>query len=233
MSERCNLGRHLAPYPTRRALLSATALLPLAACGDQPIFNSMFDVSRYLTGGLKGQPLTRKFVSDLPYATMRAQIGRGPAILIVLAEVRGSDYVWVTGDNIVIVTRAGRAMTVTGIDKAVSETVLLGADPLALGAHRIIDAAASQRIMNMGTTDKTSYTIDSVFEPLTQETISILELNFNTIKLRERNEARHQNWLFENTYWVDQQSGLPWKSRQYISRDFAPITLEMLKPPAV
>lgn len=218
---------------SRRLFLGTAMSLPLAGCGDKAFFDSLVSTSRYLTVGLEGPELTRKFISDLPYATMRARIGRGPQVLIVLAEKRNANLVWVTGDNIVIVTRAGRVVTVIGIDRSITETAYLSPDPLAGAPHKITEPVTFARTILTDTKERDSYTVDSVIEPVGEEKITILDLNFDTIKLRERNETRYANWAFENFYWVDRNTGFIWRSQQYISRDFRPMALDTLKPAAV
>ena len=218
---------------SRRGFLGAAASLPLAGCGDRAFLDSLVSTSRYLTVGLEGQQLSRKFISDLPYATMQARIGRGPQVLIVLVEKRNANLVWVTGDNILIVTRAGRVVTVVGIDHSITETAYLSPDPLSDAPHKITGPVNFARTVSTDTKDRISYTVDSVIEPLGEERITILDLNFDTIKLRERNETRYANWAFENFYWVDRNTGLVWRSQQYISREFRPMALDTLKPAAV
>jgi hypothetical protein len=74
--------------------------------------------------------------------------------------------------------------------------------------------------------------VDSVFEKLGPRKVRIVELDFDTILVRERNVARTLKWRFENLYWVDPGDGFVWKSRQVIARGFAPVQFEILKPAA-
>ena len=73
--------------------------------------------------------------------------------------------------------------------------------------------------------------IDSMFESLGHRTVRIVELDLETILVREKNTARTLNWQFENLYWVDPVDGFVWKSRQVIARSFPPVHFEILKPP--
>lgn len=219
---------------SRRLFLAGLTSLPVAGCGNQGFLDSFIDTGRFLTTGLPGEEFSRQYISDLPYATMRARIGNGPPVLVVLNTARNNNLIWLTGDNISLVTRAGRIVTVIGIPKAVVETAYLTPDPLADRPHLIRDAVNFSHTLTIAEkTQRKTYTIDSTVELAGEETIEILELTFDTFVLRERCEARYANWQFENYYWVDRQTGFVWRSRQYISREFRPISTEILKPAAV
>ncbi len=216
---------------SRRLFLSGLTSVPLAGCGNQGYLQSLIDTGRFLTTGLPGDEISRQYISDLPYATMRARIGNGPPVLVVLNTKRNKNLIWVTGDNISLVTRAGRVVTVVGIPSAVVETSYLTPDPLANNPHLIRNAVGFSHTQTIAeNAQRKTYTIDSVFELAGEEAIEILEMTFNTLVLREKCEARYANWKFENYYWVDRQSGFVWRSRQYIAREFRPITTEVLKP---
>ena len=72
--------------------------------------------------------------------------------------------------------------------------------------------------------------IVSVFEPLGPITLTILEIEFDTVLVRERNTAKTMRWSYDNYYWVDAYDGFVWKSVQHIVRKFSPIEIEVLKP---
>ena len=69
-------------------------------------------------------------------------------------------------------------------------------------------------------------------EIVERQKIVILDLDFDTILIREKSSARAVNWKFENLYWVDIYDGFVWKSRQHFVRGLPPMEIEVLKPPA-
>ena len=73
--------------------------------------------------------------------------------------------------------------------------------------------------------------INSNFSYVRKETLRIVEIDFDTILVRENCQAKTVNWEFENLYWVDPADGFVWKSRQVIARGFPPVQFEILKPP--
>ena len=72
--------------------------------------------------------------------------------------------------------------------------------------------------------------IEGVFEEVGRETVEILELQFDTRVFREKCTARDLDWKFTNTYWVDPENGIIWKSRQHTHPDLPALDLDILKP---
>ena len=46
--------------------------------------------------GYPDYPLTREMIEDIPYASLRIKIGKGPAGLMILQEKTDSQYSWVS-----------------------------------------------------------------------------------------------------------------------------------------
>ena len=106
------------------------------------------------------------------------------------------------------------------------------ATPIDRLQHKLTGPVRHTRYIDLDRGAHFDLVMDSVFESLGPQKVRILELDFDTILVREKNSARTLNWRFENYYWVDPSDGFVWKSRQVIARRFPPVHFEILKPPA-
>ena len=221
----------------RRSLLCATTSLLLAGCLTSPIVSNAFNVAKAQVFGHPDLPLRRRTIAKLPYASMTARVGSGPQALLLLARSQGREQHWVSGlDRSVLALSGGRVVRTFGFPENLKNTRAEGPDPVAGGLHKIGQTEQPQmrhtRYIDIDRGTHYGLVIDSTFHHLGARKIRIVELDFDTILVREQNSARTLNWKFENLYWVDPADGFVWKSKQFIARSFPPVQFEILKPPA-
>ena len=215
---------------TRRQFSAAAISMLTAGCYQNPVIENAGTAIKFVVAGADDPPLKRKNVAALPYATITAKIGRAPRTLLVLAYVDGADLHWHSGDKAALVTRHGRVVKTVGLPENLRQTINLTVDPLAGPIHELKQAAAFRRQLEYDGDERPVLPIRSVFESLGAQQITILELDFETVLVRERNTAQLTDWQYENLYWVDAYDGFVWKSRQHLTRDLPPIEIEVLKP---
>ena len=58
--------------------------------------------------GYPDYPLTREMIEDIPYASLRIKIGKGPAGLMILQEKTDGKYSWVSKDSVLLKIKEGR-----------------------------------------------------------------------------------------------------------------------------
>ena len=163
---------------------------------------------------------------------MTARIGEGPQALLLLARSQGSEQHWVSGlDRSVLALRGGRVVMTFGFPENLKSTRSDSIDPVDRLLHKLTQPVHHTRYIDLDLGPHYGLVIDSVLESLGSQRIRIVELDFNTILIREKNAARTLNWRFENLYWVDPSDGFVWQSRQIIARSFPPVQFEILKPP--
>ena len=239
----------------RRSLLLGTTALLLGGCLTSPIMGNAFNVVKAQLFGYPDLPLPRSTIAKLPYASMTARIGGGPQALLLLARSQGREQHWISGlDRSVLVLSGGRVVKTFGFPENLKNTRNQGHDPVDRALHKLPrpepwgqagqtgqpepprqPVRHSRYIdLDLGPAMAPYYglVIDSEFHSLGPRKVRIVELEFNTILVREQNSARGLNWKFENLYWVDPADGFVWKSIQHIARSFPPVQFEILKPPA-
>lgn len=173
-------------------------------------------------------PISREVVDEIPYATIAAKIGKGPRSLLVLWRTEGDDLHWLSADGAAIVTRGGRVVRTAGLPTTMRETIIFEADPVATGLQ--LDHQRTPFMREVDFASKGIVVMSSSFKVVRPTSINIVEIDFDTILVKEEVVAKHLNWKFTNRYWVDPADGFVWRSRQTISRDFPPIEIEVLKP---
>ena len=219
--------------PNRRSLLLAGAGFLLGGCTSSPAIKNAVDVAKVQIFGHPDLPLQRGTVAKLPYASMTARVGTGPQALLLLARLDGDEQHWISGiDRSVLALRGGRVVRTFGFPENLKDTRSEQIDPVDRLLHKLTEPVRHTRYIDLDLGSQFGLVIDSVFETLGPRKVRIVELDFDTILVRERNSARTVNWRFENFYWVDPGDGFVWKSRQTIARSFPPVQFEILKPPA-
>jgi hypothetical protein len=219
--------------PTRRSFVLAGSSLLLGGCITSPAVNNAFDVAKVQIFGHPDLPLRRSTVAKLPYASMTARVGKGPQALLLQARSDGDEQHWISGlDRSVLALRGGRVVKTFGFPKNLKNTRADKIDPVDRLLHKLEGTVRHTRYIDLDLGAHFGLVIESVFESLGPRKVRIVELDFDTILVREQNTARTLNWHFENLYWVDPADGFVWKSRQVIARSFPPVHFEILKPPA-
>lgn len=215
----------------RAALLSASAALT-AACGDNPTIGAAKQLFNFVTGRGVENPLTREQIEKTPYAMLEVRVGRSTFAVVVLSKRVGPELYWISADRAVIVTRSGRVVKTVGLPVDIVRTAFITEDPVVTGLHRLTGAVEAQRIVDFSSSERYGRLIDSHFEVVGQDPITIVELNYPTRLIRERNVLAVDDWEFENLYWIDPGTGIVWQSVQHVSHEFPPLRIKVLKPPA-
>jgi hypothetical protein len=218
---------------SRRKLLATSLGWLVVGCGENRSIPNAISAIRLAASGGPKTTITRQMIEKIPYASIGAKVGKGPRALLVLGRYDGPDLHWISGDRAALVTRAGRLVKTVGFPRDLRATTSTMTDPLADAPHRLTAPAPFRRTVDVREAESyITHDLDSILIPLGPETITIAEIAFKTIHLRERNQARFANWTFQNDYWVDIYDGFVWKSRQFFARGLPPVDIEVFKPAA-
>jgi hypothetical protein len=186
-----------------------------------------YSTARLALGGAAAVPVTKDYITNLPYASIGARIGRGQRAMLVLGRYDGADRHWISADRAVLVTRNGRLVRTFGVGVDLRETLGLEGDPVA--AATLAFDGTHRRAVDAGLPLQYGIIVESTFEVMGRRTIEILDTSFDTLWVRERNEAQAVRWRFDNEFWFDFQSGYVWKSRQHFAPDVPPVEIEVYK----
>ena len=188
-----------------------------------------------IKGGLFGYPdyeITPEIVQNIPYASIRVKIGKGPAGLMILESIEGNNLTWVSADNVTISTYKGRVVGTSNLTNnlidyypKVESTFLefISNEPLNLKKYRSIS------LSNPAVSSMQLLVITSVRDT---ETITILGKKRKVILIEEEINNKYIKWKVTNKFWVDLVDGFVWKSEQQIAPNVPPIVIEVTKKPA-
>lgn len=198
------------------------------ACGST-IYEDAGTAFQLLVSGIPDVPVTRDQIRQIPYATIRAKVGNGQRSVLVLYRYDGTDLHWLSSDRVALTTRSGRLVKSGGLLTNLRASSMVGDDPVATGLHRLNGPTRRTRLIDIEPGALYGIPVDLSIEPEAEETIEIVELTYDVVRVRERAEAPLLAWSFENVYWADRETGLVWKSVQHLVPDLGPVELEILK----
>ena len=213
-----------------RALLAASAVLFLSACtGSSTALDAVLSLQGTVLGGAD-LAITREAVTNVPYASMSARVGRGIEGLLLLSHTRGDEQFWRAEREAVLVLRYGRLVRTAGFNEDLVGSRGLGEDPLEFGLHRLDAPRHFSRTIDSEPGARYEQPIDCVVELVGPRKITIVEIEFDTVLAREDCEARQVPWRFTNWYWVDPVDGFVWRSTQHFARSLPALEFNVLKP---
>ncbi len=217
---------------SRRVLLASAVGILVEGCAENPILRSVRSVASRAVGVPRDVEIDRATIAKIPYATIRARFGDGPAALLVLSATDGSTLDWTDSDRTLLVTRAGRLVQTYGFDQNLRRVAFDGMDPLTDRPQNI--SGMIRYGMRYDVQSKAINVVDvfSRLDVVGPETITIADIDFKTLHLRERCAAPALGWHFKNDYWVDIYDGFVWRSQQHFAKSLPPLTIEVLKPAA-
>lgn len=200
----------------------------MAACEDT-IYGDAADAFKMLINGVPDVPVTRDQIRQIPYATIRAKIGSGQRSVLVLSRYDGPDLHWVSADRVALTTRKGRLVKTAGLPENLKESAFVEDDPVALGLQSLTGPAKLTRLIDIEPGAHYGVPVESELIPEATEAIEILDLTYDTVRVRERGHAPLLDWSFENLYWAERKNGFVWKSVQFITPGLPSVELEVLK----
>jgi hypothetical protein len=175
--------------------------------------------------------LTKDQAAAIPYASIGYRLNDGPEQLLVLATDSGGEQLWTSGAHVVIVTRDGRIVRTVGLTQDVSAvTPQKGHQifrPTEAGGKNLTSVRLEDfpDIPNYGVAVKCTAVLKGL------ETIVILGHGVTTQRVDESCLSDALAWSFTDSYWIDPQSALVWRSIQHIGPKGEKIEIETLRPP--
>lgn len=183
--------------------------------------------------------VTTEKVRELPYASAYLRVGDNPQALVVLAfaDPDGS-LSWVSSDNKLFVTKAGRLYKTVGLGNDLYLVSSSWPDPLQKMADSPDDVlnpdAMSWQYNAEWERDYVSgYKMQAKFISAVPEKLLILDKSHDVMLIDELvNFGQGQN-SWHNFYWFERSTGRILKSQQQLGPDLPVIEMTILKPYAL
>ena len=207
----------------------------LSACssGGPTVFQSVGELTERSVAKSEEAPqpqLTRAELNQIPYATMAVSSGGGPrAYLVLLADNGGYlDYRDEVGNSVRMLGGAVAGFESAGYD--LDGVLYDQGDPIAHPRPLAAWPTQNWREYQFSVRDLGRWVIalNCVFQPQGRETVEIVEISFDVMRVNELcTNARRQ---VTNTYWVDEDSGVIWKSEQWLGPKIGQVSVEIIRP---
>ena len=217
-----------------RVLLLASCL-SLIGCSSIPdnvagSWRYSFETFKSAVFGYEDFPITRELIDNIPYASIRLKIGKGPAGLLILENKERKKNTWLSADQVTIVEREGKIIRTLGLTNNLTsirpqsvnhvEFVKNKDSPIyksfiSLDNPEVFELELKVKVLNKGL-----------------EEIEIVDKKYSLIHFIEEKENRYLRWKSKDHYWVDPEDGFVWKSIQNIAPNIPPILIEVTKKPA-
>jgi hypothetical protein len=181
-------------------------------------------------------PLSTAQIQSMPYATLGVRIGEFPRAVTVLATIDEQELQWVSADRSSFYTRGGRLVRSRGLDRDLGATRWLTpvGDPLAgFGKSGQLPEPGIYREIDLKHADEAAVAVESRYRMGKDETLTLLGREHLLRRIDEVAAMPAWRWKARNSFWIDPQSGVIWRSVQQYCPEMPPIELVLLKPPAM
>ncbi|TDS86231.1 group 4 capsule polysaccharide lipoprotein GfcB/YjbF [Rahnella sp. BIGb0236] len=201
--------------------------LLLQACS--PSQNSLVDTFKVAVKGPQDVVVSPQRIADIPYGSIYLTLPTSAQIFVVGYRQDGFEK-WSTGDQVVFITQNGRLIRSAGYSAGdLLEVTNLQQDPL-LHAASLHEGASWTRLMRWTENKQPlSSVVESRFSRQQDETLTLAGSVVVCQVWHEDVTLQTTGDHWQNTFWVDPQSGRVVKSEQRLGADM-PVSITLLKP---
>jgi hypothetical protein len=174
--------------------------------------------------------VTREQAAAIPYASLGYSLDDGNQNLLVLATDTNGELLWTSPSHVVIVTRDGRIVRTLGLPHDLSGLTTLGGPPPSptQAIRQPFTSARQEDFPELGLYGVTIYCYARL---VGRQKILILGQAITTNRVDESCRSQKAEWSFVDSFWLDADTGLAWRSRQHINPKAGSIEIEIFRPP--
>ena len=202
-----------------------------SSTGDSDYSQFYRALRQSISSGFGNGGVTREQAAAIPYASMGYRLNDASQQILVLATDANGEQLWTSAAHIVIATRGGRIVRTVGLPANVSAVTPAGSQTIPPLTATFSSPVRYSRLEDFPDSQifGAPLTCDAVDRG--RQTIVILGHGISTRKIDENCASTSLGWSFTDSYWVDGESGLVWKSIQHVSPKQGKIETEILRPP--
>lgn len=161
---------------------------------------------------------------------MGFRLDGGNQNLLVLATNSGGELLWTGPSHAVIVTRDGRIVRTVGLGHDLASLTMRNAAAPPPGAA-VRGPFASTRLEDFPELGLYGALVSCRAHLVGRQRIDILGQAITTNRVDESCHSQAPDWSFVDSYWVDPDNGLVWRSRQHVHPKGGEIETEVFRPP--
>jgi len=179
--------------------------------------------------GYESGLISRDLVNSIPYASLSLKIGKGPKGLLILESKRKNEEVWVSADEVYLVTKNGRIISTQGLINNLTSLIL----PSELTNLSQFDKDIVYKYYySYDFPTLNNLEVEVVLEDMGIKEVTILGEKKELTLIEEHIKNTYLGWSVQNSYWID-EDGFVWKSIQNVSPKLPPISFEVTKKPSI
>ena len=189
-----------------------------------------FETFKSALFGYEDFPITRELIDNIPYASIRLKIGKGPAGLLILETKERKKNTWLSADQVTIVEREGKIIRTLGLTNNLTSIRPQSVNHVELVKNK--DSPIYKSFISLDNPEVFELELKVKVLNKGLEEIEIVDKKYSLIHFIEEKENRYLRWKSKDHYWVDPEDGFVWKSIQNIAPNIPPIVIEVTKKPA-
>jgi len=166
--------------------------------------------------------VTYQQAAQIPFASIGVRVGGSSEGMLVLASSNADQQLWTAASHVVLLMRAGRIVKTAGLEHNLNDMRLVRGG-----------TGQAESVWEADFGDLHAYSVLIRCHAVSRGAGSIN--NFGTavatVQVDEECRSDQLDWTFTNSYWIAPQSGLIWRSIQYVSPKLDPLTIRVLRPP--
>jgi hypothetical protein len=200
-------------------LMLLVSLFLLFGCSGT--YNTYYGMLKTAFTPVKDVQFTYAQLNAAPMDYLYVRFGDLPQAALALAYIEGSQFKWVSGDRVLLVTDNGRIVRTSGLPNDLLYLTNAVSDPLKQPFR--FSANSSWLRLADWSRGEYGYQIRSTFEVMPVEQLMFFGHSLAVIpvieSLRYENESNFVRFdgKWQNQYWLDAQSGEVLKSRQVLA----------------
>jgi len=219
-----------------RSAASAALALVLASCGSASSGNTNYSqfyklMRQSVSASFGNVRVTREQAAAVPYASMGYALDGGNQIMLVLATDSGGEMLWTSAAHVVIVTRQGRIVRTVGLGHDLSGLTTRNSGTLPAPSAAIQAPFTSTRLEDFPELGLYGISVSCRAHLVGRQSIKVLGQAIATFRIDEACQSGKLEWSFTDSFWVDSDSGLVWRSRQHVHPKGGLVETEIFRPP--
>jgi hypothetical protein len=213
---------------------AAGAALLLAGCSssDNSTYSQFYKVAKQsLAASFGNVRVTREQAAAIPYASIGYSLDGGNQNILVLATDNGGEQLWTAATHVVLVMRDGRIVRSVGLGNDLAGSSTRESGGLPAPAAAIHGPFTTTRLRDYPDSGQYGVSLTCRSSVRGRQTIKLLGQAIVTVRIDEACTSSALRWSFVDSYWVDPESGLAWRTRQHIHPKGGIIETDVFRPP--
>jgi Group 4 capsule polysaccharide lipoprotein gfcB, YjbF len=208
-------------------------VLPGCSSSRDSLYRQYFQVVRQsFRQSFGAEKVSRQEAAAIAYASMGIRIDGGSQNLLVLASDTGGDLLWTARSKVVILTHDGRILRSVGLAHDVTAVTPGSGQALPTPAAALRGRVSSERFADFPDISAYGVALRCITSSSGAETVAILGSVMRLVRVNESCRSTSPAWTFMDSYWVNPDSGLVWRSLQHIHPGGETVETEILRPPS-